>query len=707
MTQPRPQERYSRALLLLTLLHTVPVIWITPVAGGTAPTAALLAFGLASVFTFEREGVAIGLFILGPALLYCAIGWLVAWLLGKGLEKLRQTAGAVVLAVVVVALHVSVYWPIYVAGSHNASRSANLIDLFDNTPGRHLLLGYWIGVQVLLVALFAGYLLRDNHPVINFVEHWRKPAVTTIFAALFAAVLLGDYPKIICRPLAELGSGRAALCVARSARTDQRQWYERAAEKGQAEAIAWVIDHTPGREQRLYWLRKGAERGDAAIQFALYERLMRTPGPDTRAEAEMWLLRSAEGDYPPAQLALVDKLTRTIHGSQSQEALAQRNRWLERAARLGARDAKRRLAQHYVDGSMGYPADLNRARGWYKELAEIDEPTRYESTLGLDADYYNGRIAEVDAWRSGLSKGDPEITKLVAERYLNSRFPGPGVRELGLQLLEQLAKAGDPAARDALIFMLRTGSGGVERNLDTAKRWLIDAAEAGDPGAMERVADNYANGREGFDVDYPQAQRWFRAAIEIYELRDTDAARLRIRALRSELDYIDRLAERAGGTLLGTQALEQLGQGRDPESHYQYAVQLLAGHGAQRRTEATERLHKASRMGHAGAAWRLFQIYERGFPDEIDHAAAIEQLQTAAAHHHFDATRELAMRYEYGKRGLPVDLPRAIAMYEGALAAGHDNRYGWDLDPENFNHFRWLESRLRQARMKQTAQLSR
>ncbi|UCH47583.1 MAG: sel1 repeat family protein [Betaproteobacteria bacterium] len=707
MTQPRPQERYARALLLLTLLHTVPVIWITPVAGGTAPTAALLAFGLASVSTFEREGVAIGLFVLGPAVVYCTIGWLIAWLGGKALEKLRQPIRTTVLAVVVIALLASVYWPIYVAGTHNASRSVNLIELFDDTPGKHALLGYWIGVQALLVALFAGYLLRDKHPVLNLVERWRKPAVTTISAALIAGVLVGNYPKIVCRPLAELGSGRAALCVAKSTRTNQRLWYERAAEKGQADAIAWVIDHTPGREQRLYWLRKGAERGDAAIQFALYERLMRTPGPNTRAEAEMWLHRSAEGDYPRAQLALVDKLTRAIHSAQSQEKLTERNRWLERAARLDARDAKRRLAQHYIDGSMGFPADLKRARSLYSELVEIDEQTRYESTLGLDANYYSARIAEVDAWRSGLSKGDPEITKLFAERYLSSRFPGPGVRELGLQLLEGLAEAGDSAARDALIFMLRTGSGGVERNPATAKRWLIIAAEAGDAGAMEHLADNYANGREGFNTDYPEAQRWFRAAIESYGLQQTDAAQSRVRALRNELDHIDRLAEQAGGTLLGAQELEKLGQRRDAESHYQYAVQLLAGHGSERRVEAIERLNKASRKGHADAAWRLFQIYERGFPTEIDQAAAIDQLHTAAANHHFDATRELAMRYEYGKRGVSADLPRAIAMYEEALDAGHDNRYGWNLDSDNFYHFKWLESRLRQARMKQTAQPGR
>ncbi len=59
------------------------------------------------------------------------------------------------------------------------------------------------------------------------------------------------------------------------------------------------------------------------------------------------------------------------------------------------------------------------------------------------------------------------------------------------------------------------------------------------------------------------------------------------------------------------------------------------------------------------------------------------------------------MDFEYGKRGLPVDLPRAIELYEATLEAGRDNRYDWNLDPDNFNHFKWLESRLRQARLKQ------
>jgi TPR repeat protein len=409
-------------------------------------------------------------------------------------------------------------------------------------------------------------------------------------------------------------------------------------------------------------------------------------------------------------MALVDSLARTIYSSGATDLLVERNAWLERAAGLGERDAIRLLAQHHVDGSMGNTPDLKRARAGFSELARVskrtgaNKPTQFERMLKLDAAYYNARIAELNVWEAGLKDHDPAITKSIAERYLKSQYPGPGVRALGLKLMEQLVEAGDTEARDALTRMLRTGTGGVEKDLDAAKTWLIVAAEAGDADAMARVAVNYSKGREGFAIDYPEAKRWFQAAIDAHTRGDAEGALDQVRKLRSELAFIDKRAERAGGTLLGTRALAQLGEGSDAESNYQYASQLLAGHGSDRRAEAIARLSDASQQGHGEAAWRLFQIYERGFRAEIDSAAAIEQLERAAANHHFNATRELAIRYEYGRRGLPTDLPRAIALYENALAAGHDNRYGWDLDPDNYNHFKWLESRLRQARMKQGAQ---
>jgi TPR repeat protein len=492
--------------------------------------------------------------------------------------------------------------------------------------------------------------------------------------------------------------------VARNAGADERYWYERAATNGDAEALAWLIDKTPNRQHRLKWLRMGAEEGDPASQFALYELLLRTQGADAKAEAERWLQLSAEGGHAEAQMTMVDRVSKMLYRGESKDRLDERNAWLERAAKQGSRTAKLRLAQHYRDGSMGYPADLDRARAYYRELMVVDQLTQYELALQLDAAAYERQLSELDAWEAGLEKGDPDVMRAMAKRYLRSQYPGPGVRELGTRLMEELAADGDKPARDELMLGLRTGTGGVDKNVDAAGTWLLKAADAGDPEAMERLANNYMNGREGFPVDYPQARRWIEALIARDQGSDEREAQVRVQKLRNDLAYIERLGSYAGSAMLGSSELEELGQRTDADSQYEHAIQLLVGHGSKRRDEAVEGLLRAARAGHGGAAWRLVQVYERGFPREIDKAAGLEMLELAVANHHFDATRELGMSLEYGKRGLAVDLPRAIALYEGALAAGHDNRYGWNLDPNVFNHYRWLESRLRQARMKLDAQ---
>ncbi len=701
--KPGFQERCARWLLLLTIVHTVPVVWITPVAGGTAPTITLLAFGLASLFTFTRDGSALGLIALAPALSYCGIAWVLSWVLGKGLVRLPQPARASVLAIVVIALLLVVYFPVYVAGGHNSSRNVDLIDLFDNTLSVSVLVSYWIALHGLLALLYAGYLLRESHPAVAFVERWRNPVLIAAAMVLTGTGLYGYHPQLVCKPLAELGSASAQLCAAKKLDRDQRYWYERAAEQGELEAIAWLIKHTRDREGQLRWLRMGAERGDPLIQFALYQRLLRLRSPDAIAEAERWLRQAAKGGHAPAQMVLVAQLSKEIYRTQSRDRLAERNAWLERAAERGSRMAKLRLAQHHIDGSMGYPAELDRARAYIRELADGAEPTSYERARNLDAAYYRRRLEELSAWSEGLENRDPAVTKAMAERYLRSQIPGAGVPELGRKLLEEVAAGGDKDARDELIVGLRTGSGGLNKDTGAAMTWLISAAESGDTKAMERLAGNYMSGREGFAVDYPEARRWIEALIRSAESSDDLKAQARVRNLKNQLAYIDRLGKHAGEPLLGESDLNQLGQRSDAESHYRYAQQLLAGHGSKRRAEAVERLEEAARLGHGGAAWRLFHIYDRGFADEIDKAAALRMLQLAVANHHFDASRELAMSYEYGKRGLPVDLPRAIALYEETLAAGRDNRYEWNLDPDNYNHYRWLESRLRQARMKLSA----
>jgi TPR repeat protein len=698
------RERCARWLLLLTFLHTVPVVWLTPVAAGTAPTAALLSYGIASVLTLDHEGVALGILALVPGFIFAGIFWALAWMLGKLLQRVRPVTSACLLACISVGLLLTVYFPIYIVGGHTSSSSADLISLFDNTLSHRSLLSYWIVLHTMLAALFGGSLLREGHALTANIARWVRPVLQTSAIVVLAVVLYHNYSLFLCRPFAELGLAKAQVCVARTAGSEQRYWYERAAQQGDVEAIAWMIDKTPNRKHRLEWLRKGAEQGDPASQFGLYKFLLHTQDPDSKEEAEGWLLLAAKGDHAEAQLTLVDRISRVLYRTQSRDQLVERNGWLERADELGSRSAKLRLAQHYRDGSMGYPADIDRARAYYRELLIVEPLSEYERARQLDAATYQRQLSELDAWEAGLESRDPEITMAMAKRYLGSQFPGPGVRELGTDLMEQLAADGDETARTELIRMLRTGSGGVDKDIDAAKKWLITAAEANDIDSMERLASNYMNGREGFPIDYPKARHWTEALISIYRGSDEQDAQARVQSLQNDLRYIDRLGGYAGTAMLGSEDLEQLGKRNDAESQYEYAIQLLVGHGSKRRAEAISELHAAANMGHGGAAWRLVQVYERGFPQEIDKAAGLRLLQLAVTNHHFDATRELAISYEKGNRGLAVDLPRAIALYEGALAAGHDNRHGWNLDRENYNHYKWLESRLRQAKLKRDAQ---
>lgn len=699
------RERSARLLLFLTLLHTVPVIWLTPVAGGTAPTVALLSVGLAGLFSFDAEGLAIGLMALVPALIYLGIAWVLAWLLAKGASRLPRTARLLVLAMLVAVPLAAVYFPIYGAGGHSSWSNASLVDLLDGYPQKSLFLTYWIALHLVLVGLFAGQIPAEGSPAFRVALRWTRPALRLCGVALVGALVYFNSVHVVCRPLAFLGSEAAQLCVARTGDVEARYWYERAAADGNAEALAWVIEHTPDRSQRLEWLRRGTQAGDPGSQYQLAEHLRRYGVAGDEVEAARALRAAASAGYGPAQMALAKAMTAEVRRTGSRELLAKRNALLQQAAANGSRVAKLRLAEHYARGSMGYPVDLQRARAIYEALAAQGELTASESPAVQIGDSYQARLQQLDEWQVGLAARDPRVTLELAKLYLRSPLPGPGVRDLGLRLFEELA-ANDPSIRQELIVMLRTGSDGADQDLDGAQTWLLEAARAGEADAMARVAHNYMNGREGFPQDYPEARVWIEALIERYHGAGGEDASRRVAALQADLKYIDRLDEMAGGHLLDPEALEVLEQRTDADSHYRYALQLLAGGGAPRHDEGVSRLQQAAELGHAEAAWRLVQVYERGFPRELNSAAARRELDRAASLHHYEAVRELASRYEYGKKGYAQDLPRAIEMYEAALAAGRDNRYGWNLSEEVFNHFPWLESRLRQARMKLEAQVA-
>jgi len=469
------QRRSLRLLLLLIIVHTAPVIWITPVVGGTAPIVALLAFGFASLFTFDSEGVALGLMVLIPALIYTGLAWLLAWLSGKALTRLPRVLRLVLTGVVVVAPLLSVYFPIYTGGGHSSSSSTNLPGLFSGYLSPAVSVTYWIAFHVMVAMLYAGQFLTEFSPRLDFSERWGRPALKLTAMTLAAAIVYGNYANVICRPLAELGSSGAALCVAKSGRVQARYWYERAAADGNTEATIWLIENTPDRGIRLKWLTRGAQAGDPVIQYQLARHLRRHGGPGSEEEAHQWLESSAAGNYGPAQQQVVERLTEEVLRSRSRDLLIKRNGLLEKAAENGSQLARLRLAEHYARGSMGYPADMKQARTYYQALLASGETTVQETAFAMNRDSYETRLQQLDALQAGLDAGNPEAILELARLYLKSPLPGPGVRELGMQLFEDIA-ANDMDARQELIVMLRTGSDGADKDPAAARKWLLMAA---------------------------------------------------------------------------------------------------------------------------------------------------------------------------------------------------------------------------------------
>ncbi|MGI9324519.1 MAG: tetratricopeptide repeat protein [Pseudomonadales bacterium] len=696
------QNRCARWLLLLTFIHTVPALWITPVSGGTVPVVAFFAFAVATLPQVTLEGVAFTLMALVPGLVYLAIAWLFAWLLARWLLRLSKVVGILLLAAIVIPLLLIVYQPIYVSGGHSGSSSYDLWGLIDDFrlgASIPVLRVYWIALHGLLALLFASQFATAEHSFFASAERLRKPAMVALAVLMLIAIGYRGHPLLICRPLAGLGVASAQVCVARVGGNQAPHWYERAAFQGNLEAINWMVRHSVDGNRAL-WVRRGAEAGDGALQYQLYRSLARSGEPTNAAQANDWLKRAAQNGFQPAQTKVAAQLYAAANESQSKEQLAAYQVQLERAAQQGSRDAKVQLAQHYSNGSMGYPADLAQARAFYVDLADNGEPSENESRLGYDEAFYAARIVEVDNWALGLKNYDPAIMKTMAKRYLRSPLPGEGVQARGMHLLQLLADSGDKAAQEALLLGLRTGSGGIAKDLDAAMRMQLSAANAGDLDAMERVRAGYFSGQQGYPLDYVESRRWINALLKSYQSRIDKASQARVQQLKRDLAYIDRIEKRAGGTLLAGPQLDQLGGKTDAVSHYQFALQLLAGQGSSRRAEAIERLNQAASLGHGEAAWRLVHIYERGFPNELNRSAALRMLRLAVENHQFDASKELAFRYEDGKKGVGKDLPKAVALYEATLSAAKDNRYGWDLDRDNYNHFAWVESRLRQARAK-------
>jgi len=200
---------------------------------------------------------------------------------------------------------------------------------------------------------------------------------------------------------------------------------------------------------------------------------------------------------------------------------------------------------------------------------------------------------------------------------------------------------------------------------------------------MERVALAYQKGRYGYPVDILKSRALVELLAEAYrEGRfgvDPDAGKEHY--WTGELNYLDRLIERAGGNFQSLDDLRRRADGGEAAAQYQLARQLLVEGPPEARKEGLLWLEKAAEGGDAEAQYRLVTYHENlAHVMRNDPERGVSLLRRAAEQGHLRAMGELALAYEKGRYGLTQDFNQSRIWYEKLLEVYASGNYLGEVD---------------------------
>lgn len=214
----------------------------------------------------------------------------------------------------------------------------------------------------------------------------------------------------------------------------------------------------PFADSTLAVVRATAEKGDAAAQFELANRLAFGHGvAEDRAAAVPWYRKAAEQGLRDAQNALA-LMYYDGRGVARDEAEAVK--WWKLAAEQGHASAQFWLASEYRYGLGGLPERPAEAARWYRKAAEQGIPEAQSSLGGL---YEEG---------AGVPQSDAEAVAWY----------------------RKAAEQHDVTAQTSLGEMYAAGRG-VPKDEKEAAHLYSDAADWGFNVAMSYLGDAYAEGR--------------------------------------------------------------------------------------------------------------------------------------------------------------------------------------------------------------------
>jgi TPR repeat protein len=300
-----------------------------------------------------------------------------------------------------------------------------------------------------------------------------------------------------------------------------QSYFETGAQKGSVDAqreLGLLLLNTKQADKAYTWFKKAEERGDIPSTFYCGKQLLEGLGVQKDAsQGVIYLLKAANSNFGNAQL-LVGRSY--YEGNGVTKNPEQGFMWIQRAACNGVTNAQYQLALCYVNGN-GCNINFNDANYWFGRCLPKGHKNAFKKAFEKDGVLYGttyhtyllGQKAYAEKKFDEALKSFKEVEKAkVAEGktmegvvLANKEYNKYNLKK-GIKVLTESAKT-EPFAMYLLGGIYEAGKG-VDKNMDTAVKYLKNGANNGSTEAMCYLGDMYYEGRD-VEQNYDEAVKYY------------------------------------------------------------------------------------------------------------------------------------------------------------------------------------------------------
>jgi hypothetical protein len=300
-----------------------------------------------------------------------------------------------------------------------------------------------------------------------------------------------------------------------------KDYFESGAKKESVDAqreLGLLLLNAKQPEKAFKWFQKAEQKGDLPSTFYCGKQLLEGLGVEKDASQGMiYLLKAANLNFGNAQylvgLAYYD-------GNGVTKSPEQGFIWLQKAAQNKVSNAQYQLAMRYVNGD-GCDRNFNAANYWFGQSLLRGHKNAFKKAFESDGILYGtayhtfllGQKAYAAKDFDSALKLFKQVEKLkVAEGktmtgviFANKDYSKYNMKK-GIKILTASAKD-EPYAMYLMGGIYEAGKG-VEKNVETAVKYMKEASEKGNTEAMCYLGDMYYEGR-GVEQSYIDAVRYY------------------------------------------------------------------------------------------------------------------------------------------------------------------------------------------------------